>query len=255
MSDLVYRVVVAASKAVFRGLGLQIEVRGAEHLPRTGGAVLASNHVSFLDFTFVGLVGDRRGRYVRFLSKEGVFTPGPVGAAMTAMGHISVARAHGEVALRHAVRALRAGEVVGVFPEATISRSWTLRPFRPGAAAMAVWEQVPLLPVVVWGGQRILTVGGRFGLRRGRAITILVGAPLHPAVGADPVEVTRALRARIDDLLEEAMDTYPDRPRNLNDRWWVPRARGGTAPTPAVAAVLDDAAMWGTARPAAQRSA
>ena len=54
MSDLVYRVVVAASKAVFRGLGLRIEVRGAEHLPAHGAAVLASNHVSFLDFTFVG---------------------------------------------------------------------------------------------------------------------------------------------------------------------------------------------------------
>jgi 1-acyl-sn-glycerol-3-phosphate acyltransferase len=248
VSDLVYRVVVAASKAAFRGLGLRIDVRGAEHLPRTGGAVLASNHLSFLDFAFVGLVGDRRGRFVRFLSKEGVFASPPVGAAMRAMGHIAVDRAHGEVALRSAVRALRAGEVVGVFPEATISRSWTLRPFRPGAAAMAVREQVPLLPVAVWGGQRVLTVGGRFGLRRGRAITVLVGAPLHPAADAEPAEVSRALRARIGDLLEEAMDTYPDRPRTLADRWWVPRSRGGTAPTPEAAAVLDDAAMWGTAR-------
>lgn len=248
MTDLVYRVVVAAAKTFFRGLGLRIEVRGAEHLPRTGPAVLASNHVSFLDFLFVGLVGDRRGRYVRFLSKEGVFASPPVAAALHAMGHISVDRAHGEVALRHAVEALRAGEVVGVFPEATISRSWTLRPFRPGAAAMAVWEQVPLVPVVVWGGQRLLTVGGRYGLRRGRAVTVLVGAPLRPAPDADPEEVTRALRTRVGDLLEEAMDTYPDRPQSLADRWWVPRSRGGTAPTPEAAAVLDDAAMWGTAR-------
>ena len=96
---------------------------------------------------------------------------------------------------------------------------------------------------------------GASGLRRGRAVTILVGEPLHPAPGADPFEVTRALRARIDDLLEEAMDTYPDRPRDLDDRWWVPRSRGGTAPTPEVAAVLDDAAMWGNPRPVRQASA
>ena len=254
VSDLVYRVVVAAAKAVFRGLGLRIEVRGADRLPARGPAILASNHVSFLDFTFVGLVGDRRGRNVRFLTKEGVFASRPVGAAMRAMGHISVDRSHGEVALRHALEALRAGEVVGVFPEATISRSWTLRAFRPGAAAMAVWTQAPLVPVVVWGGQRILTVGGRFSLRRGTPVTILVGQPIRPGPDADPAEVTRVLRARIGDLLEEAMDTYPDRPQARTDAWWVPARRGGTAPTPEVAAVLDDAAMWGTARAAPRGS-
>ena len=66
MGDLVYRCVIAASRAVFRGLGLRIELRGEEHLPTTGGAVLASNHLSFLDFTFLGLVGVERGRLVRF---------------------------------------------------------------------------------------------------------------------------------------------------------------------------------------------
>jgi hypothetical protein len=78
-------------------------------------------------------------------------------------------------------------------------------------------------------------------------VTILVGEPLRPAPDADPVVVTQALRARVDDLLNEAMDTYPDRPRGPADRWWVPTSRGGTAPTPD-AAVLDDAAMSGTSR-------
>lgn len=244
----VYRAVVAGAKAVFRCLGLRVEVRGDHHLPTHGPAVLASNHVGYLDFTFVGLVGDRRGRYVRFLTKEGVFRPGPVGAVMRAMRHISVDRSHGEVALRHALGALREGEVVGVFPEATISRSWTLRPLRPGAAAMAAWAQVPLIPVVVWGSHRILTVGGRVGLRRGTAVTILVGAPMRPAADADPAQVTRALRTRMDALLEEAMDTYPDRPRTPTDRWWLPAKRGGTAPTPRVAASLDDVAAGGRLR-------
>ncbi len=227
VGDLVYRSVIAASRAVFRGLGLRIELRGEEHLPTTGGAVLASNHLSFLDFTFLGLVGVERGRLVRFLCKESVFGPPVVGRAMRRMGHISVDRAHGAVALRHAVRAVRSGEVVGVFPEATISRSWSLWPFRPGAAAIAVWEQVPLVPVALWGGQRIWPAGRRLSLRRGTGVTILVGEPLRPGPGADPAAVTQALKARIDDLLEQAKDAYPDRPRPHTDAamWGTGRAR------------------------------
>jgi len=76
MGGLVYRCVIAASRAVFRGLGLRIELRGEEHLPTTGGAVLASNHLSFLDFTFLELVGVERGRPVRFLCKECVRSAG-----------------------------------------------------------------------------------------------------------------------------------------------------------------------------------
>ena len=243
MTDRTYRLVVRAALAVFAVLGLRVEVRGAEHLPREGGAVLASNHVGFLDFLFVGLIGRRRGRFVRFLAKHGVFTPPVVGRAMRAMGHVAVDRANGAVALRHAVARARAGEVVGVFPEGTISRSWELRPFRPGAAAVAMWCGVPLLPVAVWGSQRIHTVDGRFSLRRGIAVTILVGEPLHPAPDADPYAVTEQLRARVDSLLSEAIDTHPDQPRDEADRWWLPASRGGTAPGREEGLRLDEDSM------------
>ncbi len=243
MTDRTYRIVVRLARGLFAGLGLRIQVRGAANLPKRGGAVLASNHVSFLDFLFVGLVGVRRGRFVRFLTKEAVFAVPFVGRLMRAMGHIPVDRAHGEVALRRAVSDAWRGEVVGVFPEATISRSWTLRDFKPGAAAVATACQVPLVPVVVWGGQRVLTVGGRASLRRGRAVTILVGSPLHPRVGDDPRTVSAALREATGRLLEQAMAMHPDRPRHDGDRWWLPASHGGTAPTPAVAALLDEAAL------------
>lgn len=243
MTDRTYRLVVRAALGVFAGLGLRIDVRGAEHLPSAGGAVLASNHVGFLDFLFVGLVGRERGRFVRFLAKEGVFVPPVVGHAMRAMGHVAVDRAHGEVALRQAVARAGAGEVVGIFPEATISHSWELRPFRPGAAAVAAWCSAPLVPVAVWGSQRLLTVGGRFSLRRGTAVTIVVGEPLRPGPDADPYAVTEQLRARVDALLEEAVETHPDRPRDDADRWWLPASRGGTAPGPEEGLRLDEAGM------------
>ncbi|MEW1954431.1 lysophospholipid acyltransferase family protein [Terrabacter sp. NPDC080008] len=243
MTDRTYRLVIRAALGLFALLGLRIEVRGAQHLPRHGGAVLASNHTGFLDFLFVGLVGRRRGRFVRFLAKEAVFDAPVAGAAMRAMRHVPVDRGHGEIALRHAVAAARAGEVVGVFPEATISRSWELRPFRPGAAAVATWCQVPLVPVVVWGAQRVWTVDGRWSLRRGVAISVVVGEPLHPLSDADPYAVSDELRDRMAALLVEAVDAYPDRPRDDTDRWWVPASRGGTAPGIAEGLHLDEEGM------------
>ncbi len=247
--DLTYRVVIRAARMLFAALGLRLEVRGAEHLPTRGGVVLASNHVSFLDFLFVGLVGTERGRLVRFLAKQGVFTPPVVGHAMRAMRHVPVDRAHGEVALRQAVRLAASGEVVGVFPEATISHSWELRPFRAGAAAVAVWCGVPLVPVVVWGGQRVLTVGGRWSLRRGRAVTIGVGEPLLPGPDADPYVVTEQLRERLAAMLAEAVDAYPDRPRDDADRWWLPASRRGTAPGIEEGLRLDSEGMARTGAP------
>ncbi|WP_323097603.1 lysophospholipid acyltransferase family protein [Intrasporangium sp. YIM S08009] len=238
--DLTYRVVIRSARVLFAALGLRIEVRGAQHVPACGGAVLASNHVSFLDFLFVGRVGIGRGRLVRFLAKQGVFAPPVVGHAMRAMRHVPVDRAHGEVALRPAVRLAASGEVVGVFPEATISHSWELRPLRPGAAAVAAWCSVPLVPVVVWGSQRVLTVGGRWSLRRGRAVTISVGEPLHPGPDADPYVVTEALRERLALMLADAVDAYPDQPRDDADRWWLPASRGGTAPGIEEGLRLDD---------------
>ena len=243
MTDRTYRLVVRLARVLFAALGLRITVRGAANLPAHGGAVLASNHVSFLDFLFVGLVGVRRGRFVRFLTKEAVFEVPVIGRLMRAMGHLPVDRGHGEVALRRAIADAGTGEVVGVFPEATISRSWTLRAFKPGAAAIAARCEVPLVPVVVWGGQRVLTVGGRHSLRRGRAVTILVGEPLHPGPTDDPYAVSEVLREATDRLLEEAMALHPDRPRHDGDRWWLPASRGGTAPTPEVAAALDEGAL------------
>jgi 1-acyl-sn-glycerol-3-phosphate acyltransferase len=240
--DLVYPPVILAARGLFAALGLRFTIEGAHHLPRNGGAVVASNHVSYLDFTFVGFGARDAGRLVRFMAKESVFRHPVAGPLMRGMRHIPVDRAAGSAAFRGAMSALKAGELVGVFPEATISRSFELKEFKPGAARMAQAAGVPLVPTVVWGGQRIYTKGRpRDFTHRGKAITVAFGEPLTPGRRDNGEEVTAELRRRMTTLLDQVRTAYPDRPRGDDDRWWLPASMGGTAPTLAEATALDDA--------------
>jgi len=241
VSDRVYPPVLLLTRGVFRLLGLRMTIDGAEHIPTDGPAVLASNHVSYLDFTFCGYAARTSGRLVRFMAKEEVFRHRIAGPLMRGMHHIPVDRSAGSGAFRAAMTALKAGEVIGVFPEATISRSFMLKDFKPGAARMAQAGNAPLVPMVVWGGQRIYTKGHPRDLSRGKAISIAVGEPLHPARAADSAEVTGELRSRMAVLLDHVQRNYPDGPSGADDRWWLPASMGGTAPTPEAAAALDAA--------------
>ena len=242
-TDRTYRIVQRLIAGLFRLCGLRITVRGAEHLPAAGPAVIASNHIGFLDFTFIGYAARERGRLVRFMSKLSTFESRLSGWLMRAMRHVPVDRWSGAIAYRQARRLLDEGEVVGVFPEATISRSWLVKGLKPGAAGLAISRSTPLVPAVVWGSHRIMTVDGHRSLRRGTSVTILLGEPLHPGDGETIAGLTERLRTAMSELLVEAIDTYPDPPRSDADRWWLPHDRGGTAPPPDVAAALDRAAL------------
>ncbi|MEY9847917.1 lysophospholipid acyltransferase family protein [Streptacidiphilus sp. MAP5-3] len=244
MADLVYPPVIGAALTAFRALDLKIEIVGAENVPRQGGAVLVSNHISYLDFLFAGLGAFKSGRRMtRFMAKDDVFKHRISGPLMRGMKHISVDRSDGQPAYDEAVRALRAGEVVGVFPEATISRSFMLKKFKTGAARMAADAQVPMLPMALWGTQRLWTKGRPKNLtRRHTPVAIYIGEPITLSEKDRPVMVTRRLRAAMTDLLERAQRAYPDQPSGPDDRWWLPAALGGTAPTPEVAEAEDEAA-------------
>lgn len=242
MTDLVYPPVILATRGVFKALGLRFSVEGAEHIPRAGGAVIASNHVSYLDFTFVGFGAQPAKRLVRFMAKESVFRHKVSGPLMRGMRHIAVDRSAGSAAFREALAALKAGEVVGIFPEATISRSFMLKDFKPGAARLAQSAGVPIVPAIVWGGQRIYTKGRPTDFRgRGKAITVAFGEPMRPAKKDDSEVVTAELVSRMGVLLDRVQRSYPDQPSGPDDRWWLPAALGGTAPTPEEAAALDAA--------------
>jgi 1-acyl-sn-glycerol-3-phosphate acyltransferase len=240
MVEPVYTPVVGLTRTVFRALGLRFDLRGEEHVPRSGGAVMAINHVGYLDFTFAGLVARKHKRLVRFMAKKEVFDHPVAGPLMRGMKHIPVDRVEGGAqSYRMAVESLRRGEIVGVFPEATISQSFELKDFKTGAARMAMEAGVPLLPCIVWGSQRVLTKNRPRDFTRGTPITIMAGEPFTPAPGSDPREVTAELKRRMQPLLEDARAGYPGQPRTPDDTWWVPAAHGGTAPTLEQASVRD----------------
>ena len=157
MNDPVYRPVIYVAKTLFFVQGSKFTITGEEHVPPTGGAVMAINHTSYLDFTYAGLPAWPRRRYVRFMAKKSVFGHRVAGPLMRGMRHIPVDRHKGGEAFAAAIRALRAGEIVGVFPEATMSRSFELKEFKPGAVKMAQVAGVPVLPTTIWGAQRVWT--------------------------------------------------------------------------------------------------
>ena len=230
--DLLYRAVVGTVLTGFKAMAWPITVSGAEHIPRSGGGVVAANHVSYLDFTFVGYGCRPQGRLLRFLAKKEIFDHALAGPLMRGMHHIPVDR-EGRAAdsLHAAVEALRRGELIGMFPEATISRSFVPRPGKTGAARMAMEADVPLIPCAVWGGQRLLTKGRKRDLRRRVPISVLFDPPLPYERDEDPADVTGRLMERIRALVDRAAAEYPEQPRGEQDRWWLPAHLGGTAPT------------------------
>lgn len=240
MAELVYRPVVRSAITAFRALDLRVTVGGAEHVPATGPAVLASNHVSYLDFLFVGYAARAARRLVRFMAKEEVFHHRYAGPLMRGMRHIPVDRNAGSASYDVALDALGRGEVVGLFPEATISRSFTVKALKNGAARLTLGSGAPLLPVVTWGGQRLVTKGRPRQLTRHVPVTVLIGEPLHPEPADDPTTLTGRLAERLEQLLEKAQADYPEVPAVGSDPWWLPTRLGGTAPSPQEAATLDE---------------
>ncbi len=237
MRDLTYPPIIATAKTGFRLLGQRFVMTGTEHVPRSGGVLLAYNHIGYVDFVYGGLAANPSGRLVRFMAKRELFDHRWTGPLMRSLHHIEVDRGDGVGSYERAVDYLRSGEAVGIFPEATISRAMELKEFKTGAVRIAAAAGVPLLPVVLWGTQRMMTKDHPKDFSRGKTIAISVGEPLHPT-GEDPVAETAELKARMSTMLDEAIAAYPvdEQPPGS---WWVPASRGGSAPDLAEAARLD----------------
>ncbi|MEO8815690.1 MAG: 1-acyl-sn-glycerol-3-phosphate acyltransferase [Mycobacterium sp.] len=233
----VYATICKVARATWRLQGLKITITGAENLPASGGGVVAINHTGYLDFTFAGFSAYRQRphRWVRFMAKKDVFDNRITGPLMRSLKHISVDRNDGAASFATAVEYLKRGELVGVYPEATISRSFELKEFKSGVARMAIEAQVPIIPHIVWGAQRIWTKDHPKNMGRTKVpITIAVGEPIPPTLPVDDLRVL--LRVRMQHLLEQVQDAYGPYPAG---EFWVPHRLGGGAPTLAAATQLD----------------
>jgi 1-acyl-sn-glycerol-3-phosphate acyltransferase len=229
MADLVYPGVIKIVQGLWKFLGLRFTILGEANVPRRGGAVMAINHIGYLDFAIAGTAALPAGRLVRFMAKKQVFDHPIAGPLMRGMHHISVDRSNGAPSYVEALRALKKGEIVGVFPEATISRTFELKEMKSGVVRLAMDSGTPIIPTIVWGSQRIWTKRQKRNFKRNNfPITVAIGAPYQVSADAD-IEVEMAkLRERMSELLTLAQSNYPDIP---NGEPWAPPRLGGTAPT------------------------
>jgi 1-acyl-sn-glycerol-3-phosphate acyltransferase len=235
--DLTYPPIILAAKTGFRLLGQRFTMTGTEHVPTSGGVLLACNHIGYVDFVYGGLAANPSGRLVRFMAKRELFDHKVTGPLMRSLHHIEVDRGEGLASYHTAVDYLGRGEAVGIFPEATISRSFELKEFKTGAVRIAAAAGVPLVPVILWGTQRMMTKDHPKDFSRGKTIAISVGAPLHPT-GEDPVAETAQLREVMSRLLDRTIADYPEAEQPPGS-WWLPARFGGSAPTPDEAVRLD----------------
>lgn len=230
MAELVYPPVIAAIKGLWKYLGLKFDFEGEENVPRKGGAILSINHVSYLDFAIAGTAALPAGRYVRFMAKKEIFDHKIAGPLMRGMHHINVDRANGSASFVAALRALKDGEIIGIFPEGTISTSFEIKELKSGAVRLAMGAGVPVIPTIVWGSQRIKTKGVKSNFKRNHfPITVAFGEPIFYERDADVEEAERHLRQVMLNMLHEVQENYPD--SHVGQRW-APARLGGTAPAP-----------------------
>ena len=230
MADLVYPPVIVTLKTFWKYLGLRFDFKGIENIPRKGGAILAMNHIGYLDFALIGTAALPVNRYVRFMAKKELFDNKIAGPLLRGMHHISVDRSSGSASFVAALRALKSGEIVGIFPEGTISVSFELKEFKSGAVRLAMGAGVPVIPAVVWGSQRIWTKKVKRNLKRNKyPISVTFGEPLYFTKADDVEEGEAQLRAAMQALLLDVQSHYPDSHEGAR---WAPIRLGGSAPAP-----------------------
>jgi 1-acyl-sn-glycerol-3-phosphate acyltransferase len=156
-------------------------VTGHENIPRSGGVILASNHLSFIDSVFLPLVMDRR---ITFLAKSDYYTArGPKGwfikTFLKAAGMIPIDRSGGkasEASLNTGLQVLARHEVLGIYPEGTRSPDGKLYRGRTGVARMILEGDVPVIPVAMVDTEKVMPIGKM--LPRVRRLGVVIGKPL-----------------------------------------------------------------------------
>lgn len=149
--------------------------QGTEHIPPSGAVVLACNHLSNLDPVLLGAACPRQ---ISYLAKIELFRVPVLGGLIQRYGAIPLRRSASDPeALRLAERVLEQGQTLALFPEGTRSRDGRLKPFRFGAARLALKHDVPLIPAVIVGTDQAMPAGARFPQRV--PVKIAFGPPIE----------------------------------------------------------------------------
>ncbi len=193
------------------GLRLLIRFRwqGKENIPKTGGIILAPNHLSYADWPAIALFSDGYAhRYPVFMIKSAIFEVKVIGSLMFKFGQLPVYRGRGDagLVLKQAEQALRAGACVIVYPEGTASRDPDLWPMvgKTGAARLALTTGAPVVPVATWGAQDILPYGSKKPkLFPRRTVRMVAGPPVDLSVYAGQRLSASTLRAATADIMTD----------------------------------------------------
>ena len=164
------------------------------------------------------------------MAKKEIFDNKIAGPLMRGMHHINVDRSNGSASFVAALRALKAGEIIGIFPEGTISTSFEIKGLKSGAVRLAAGAGVPIVPTIVWGGQRVYTKGVKPNFKRGKTpVTVRFGEAINYSKDVDVEAAELHLRKVMTSMLHEVQEKYPD--SHVGQRW-APVRLGGTAPAP-----------------------
>ena len=157
--------------------------RGAENIPASGPIICVSNHISYLDpLVFAHFLHDN-GRAPRFLGKAELFTLPIVGTVLRGAGQVPVEResANARHAFDHAIAFLKAGHLLGVYPEGTLTRdpdTWPMKG-KTGVARLAIMTKTKVVPCAQWGAQEVLpTYGRKISLFPRKTFHVWAGEPL-----------------------------------------------------------------------------
>ena len=188
---------------------------GLAHIPRTGGVVVAANHISHIDPIYSALAVHLAGRKPHFLAKDSLWRVPGLGALLRATDQIPVFRgtADAKDSLRDGTAALRDGKALIVYPEGTISRDpdhWPMQP-RTGVARLALDAHAPVVPVIHWGTHDVLDgYRKRFRPLPRTTVTVRCGEPIdldayrdRPVDAALLREVTDLIMGRVRDMLAD----------------------------------------------------
>lgn len=182
--------------------------QGQEHIPKSGGVIVAANHLSYADVLAVALFCDHAGRYPTFLAKSGLFKIKVLGPILAKLGQLPVYRGQADAALvlRDAEQGVSGGACVVFYPESTVTRDPRMWPMvaKTGVARLALATGAPVIPVASWGAQYVLPYGSiRPHVIPRKTVRVLAGPPVDlSAFSGQPID-SKVMRSATDKIMTD----------------------------------------------------